>query len=151
MDFETASDYRSPFCTLGRRLMPYPPDLKAAARRHLLAANILDSTDRRDVAGYLYGIAAECGIKALMQQAGFRLSQSRENDPYYAHFPALRTLLRNRLEGRNAAVLRRHIYNDNFFSEWDISMRYGKGASISARAIDQWKLQAISVVGSIDT
>jgi len=100
--------------------MAYAPDMRAAARRHLEAADILDPTNRRDVAGYLYGIAAECGVKALMMQIGLRPLANRENDPYYAHFPMLKTLLRNRLEGRNATILRRHILNDRFFSDWDI-------------------------------
>jgi hypothetical protein len=125
--------------------------MRAAARRHLEAADILDPTNRRDVAGYLYGIAAECGVKALMLEIGFRPLASRENDPFFAHFPTLKTLLRNKLEGRNATVLRRHVLNDNFFSDWDITMRYSKGNQIPTRLLDQWKAQAVSVIGSIGT
>ena len=131
--------------------MPYAPDMRAAARRHLEAANILDTTNRRDVAGYLYGIAAECGVKALMQQAGFKPLTNGQHDPYYAHFPALKTLLKNKLEGRNATVLRRHVLDDRFFSDWDITMRYSKGSQIPTRLIDQWRAQAVSVISSMDT
>ncbi|WP_155500020.1 hypothetical protein [Pseudomonas chlororaphis] len=131
--------------------MAYSPDMRAAARRHLEAANTLDTTRRRDVAGYLYGIAAECGVKALMQQAGFKSPTNGEHDPYYAHFPALKTLLKNKLEGRNATVLRRYVLSESFFSGWDITMRYSKGSQIPDRLLDQWKAQATSVIGSIDT
>jgi hypothetical protein len=125
--------------------------MRAAARRHLEAANTLDLTNRRDVAGYLYGIAAECGIKAMMQQIGLRSPTNGDHDPYYAHFPALKTLLKNKLQGRNATILRRHILNEKFFSGWDITMRYSKGSQIPSKLIDQWKVQAISVISSIDT
>ncbi len=41
----------------------YPRDFPASARRHLVAADRLIGTDRTDVAGYLYGWAAECALK----------------------------------------------------------------------------------------
>lgn len=131
--------------------MAYPPDMRAAARRHFEAADKLDVTSRRDVAGYLYGIAAECGIKAMMEDAGFKILAERGRDPFFAHFPELRTMLRDKVEGRNATALRRFIINDNFFSEWAIQMRYCKGKEIKDKLIDRWKMQAKDVVGSIGT
>ncbi|HYN77965.1 MAG TPA: hypothetical protein VES73_09240 [Lamprocystis sp. (in: g-proteobacteria)] len=50
--------------------MSYTPDLTAAARRHLAAAEALADGASRRVAGYLYGIAVECAIKAMMREAG---------------------------------------------------------------------------------
>ncbi len=47
--------------------MAFTPHMPTAARRHLEAAEILfGNTTRMDVSGYLYGIAAECAVKALM-------------------------------------------------------------------------------------
>lgn len=131
--------------------MRYDPDMRAAARRHLEAAHTLDKTKRRDVAGYLYGIAAECGVKALMQQAGFKKPKAGDKDPYYVHFPELKTLLRNKIQGRNASLLRKHILIPELFHEWDIKMRYSKGSQIPVHRLNQWKAQAVSIVGSIDT
>lgn len=131
--------------------MSYQPDMKAAARRHLEAADMLDTTRRRDVAGYLYGIAAECGIKALMQQAGFTSPANGEPDPYYAHFPTLKSLLQNKIQGRNCTNLRRHLEIKDFLSGWDIRMRYARGSQIPVATLNRWKAQAKSVVGSIDT
>ncbi len=45
----------------------------SAARRHLSDAQTLLSAARPDNAAYLAGYAAECGVKAVMTQAGFRM------------------------------------------------------------------------------
>lgn len=66
----------------------YPRDLTGSARRHLLAADRLIETDRVDVAGYLYGWAAECALKQIMFDSGMReLAQDkRRDDPYLRSF-----------------------------------------------------------------
>ncbi len=46
--------------------MAFTPHMPTAARRHLEAAEILfGHGSRLDVSGYLYGIAAECAVKAF--------------------------------------------------------------------------------------
>lgn len=131
--------------------MAFPPNMKAAAQRHFNAAEELNTGHRRDVAGYLYGISAECAIKAMMFEAGFKPSDIRGNDPFYLHFPHLRTALRDTMTGRRAAPLARLISNDSFFSHWDIDMRYCKGDEILAGWVDSWSAQARDAVGSIGT
>lgn len=66
--------------------------MRRAAFRHLQAAEMLANTDRRDVAGYLFGIAAECALKHMMASSGMRpLPESqRRDDPFYAHFEELK-------------------------------------------------------------
>ena len=76
-------------------LMAYSTNMPASARRHLIAADRLNAGARRDVAGYLYGIAAECAIKAMMIDAGYRPLIDRRNDLFFLHFPELRTALLN--------------------------------------------------------
>lgn len=132
--------------------MPYNPSMTSAARRHLLAADILfQESSRRDVAGYLYGIAAECAIKAMMIDAGHRPKENSKDDPLFAHLPQLRTLLRDYQFGRNGAILLRFINDDSFFSQWDIKMRYCKGSEIDNKWITTWKEQASHAVDSIGT
>lgn len=133
--------------------MAYIPDMASAARRHLLAANILYSEKTRiDVAGYLYGIAAECAIKAMMLDAGIRPNlENRKADPFFAHFPDLRTMLKDTLQGRKSATLRLKIENDNFFSQWDIEMRYCKSSDIKDSWVETWKEQANDIVSCIGT
>lgn len=51
----------------------YASDMRRTAYRHLAAAeHLYTSTDRQDVAGYLFGIAAECAFKQIMIDSGMR-------------------------------------------------------------------------------
>lgn len=135
--------------------MTFEPDMPAAAQRHLAAANILNTNEGRpDVAGYLYGIAAECAIKAMMLDA--RLwpvpdPANRAGSPYYAHFPELRTLLRDSLQGRRGTPLITFVNRDSFFNNWSTNMRYAKGSSVNPQWINAWSQQAKDAVGAIGT
>ena len=129
--------------------------MPAAARRHLIAADLLNADkDRVDVAGYLYGIAAECAIKAMMLEANLWPlpdPAKRAGNPYYAHFPELRTMLRDGLQGRRGTPLIRFVSRNNFMSNWSTNMRYAKGSSIDVAWVKLWSQQAQDAVGAIGT
>lgn len=133
--------------------MPYAVDFPAAARRHLAAADSLSMGHRRDVAGYLYGLAAECALKAMMREAGlqFIVSASRRDDPFWAHFPELRTLLRDALQGRRGTPLVTYVQNEAFMSNWSTRMRYSNGRDIRNEWIAAWQQQARQAVASLGT
>lgn len=132
--------------------MAFSTDMSAAAKRHLTAAELLfDPKGRKDVAGYLFGIAAECAVKAMMFEAGLRPERDNRDDPFYKHFPMLRTLLRDTLQGRKAATLLNLINSHEFMNNWSTSMRYSNGKDIDDRWIDNWAKQARQVVASIGT
>lgn len=134
--------------------MAYGANLPASARRHLEAADELYETNRRrDVAGYLYGIASECALKAMMEDAGLRRldNEKRRQDPFYAHFPALKTQLRDSQLGRNGAILARFINDPRFMSQWDTAMRYSKGDEIRPGLVESWRAQARDIVSAIGT
>jgi hypothetical protein len=133
--------------------MKYKPDLTKSARRHLIAANALVATDRKDVAGYLYGIAAECAIKAMMLQAGIsQLSPTkRREDPYYLHYPQLPSALRDRLKGRVSTPLLHIVNNVNFLEKWSTDMRYANGKEIKMAWVVQWGIQAKQAVNLMGT
>jgi hypothetical protein len=128
--------------------MAYSQDYAASARRHLGAADHLDKTDRRDVAGYLYGVAAECALKEMMRQSGIRpLPRERKReDPFYAHFAAIKSLLLDQLQGRRSGELRRFAEDPKFMQEWDTDMRYAPGRDVKAAWVDRWKKQAKQIV-----
>lgn len=124
--------------------MSYGFNLENAALRHYEAGECLYSNShRQDVAGYLYGIAAECAIKELMRRSGMRPNEleNRKGDPFFAHFPELKTLLCNRIYGRNSHVIQRFI-DASFMHEWDIKMRYAPASDIQARKVERWREQA---------
>lgn len=132
--------------------MPFTIDLPASARRHLEAANLLVQR-KPDVAGYLFGIAAECAIKAMMQEANIRPKslEQRRDDPFFAHFPELRTMLRDMQLGRNAKPLIDFIEDDSFMNNWATGMRYCAGREIRSEWISAWANAAGQAVASIGT
>lgn len=131
--------------------MAFPVNMPAAARRHLQAAESLSQGHRRDVAGYLYGIAAECAIKAMMLDIGLRPTVARRDDPFFLHFPELRTALLNQLQGRLSTPLSHFLTNDSFLSNWAIEMRYCKGDEVLDRWVRSWAAQARNAVASMGT
>lgn len=132
--------------------MGFGLDLPASARRHLEAANYL-RTRRPDVAGYLFGIAAECAIKAMMLDANIRPMdrQARRQDPFFAHFPELRTMLRDMKLGRGARSLLRYVEDASFMNNWSTDMRYAHGRDVQAKWVDAWAEHARQAVASIGT
>jgi hypothetical protein len=133
--------------------MPFGTDMPAAARRHLLAAEELNAGMRHDRAGYLYGIAAECAVKAMMLEAGMRpISEHKTTgDPFFAHFPDLKTTLRDTLKGRRSSRLIGYIGNKAFMNNWSTRMRYCHGREIRIQWVQAWAQQAKQVVAAIGT
>lgn len=130
--------------------MAYKMDLKGSARRHLLAAQVLDKQigagDRppcRAVAGYLFGLAGELAVKAIMSDSGIKPlpSDQRRYDPFYAHFPELKRMLAT-AHGRRAAPLRKISEDRGLFRNWDTSMRYAPTKEIRAEWVDGWRRAA---------
>jgi hypothetical protein len=130
--------------------MAFTAKMLEAARRNLEAADQLDTGRRRDVAGYLYGIAAECAIKEMFRVVAVQPEHDKDAI-LYAHFPKLRTLLRDALGGRGSKPLWRFILNDAFLHNWDVKMRYADARQIPNDWVDDWKKQAKDVVGAMET
>lgn len=123
--------------------MGYPLRYAESARRHKQAADALFDGPRKEVAGYLYGIAAECAVKQLMSDSGMRpLGDSeRREDAFYAHFPSLKTMLL-RAHGRRQGELVRLSRDGSFMRQWDTDMRYTGRADIDGKLVEGWKTDA---------
>lgn len=133
--------------------MAFTPNMADAARRNLAAANVL-APDNFQVAGYLFGIAAECAVKAMMLEGRMTpsLPDNREkDDPFYAHFPELRTRLRDVLQGRALAHLSRLVGDDSFMSQWAIEIRYAGKNQVESAWVEKWQKQAKTAVDLIGT
>lgn len=139
--------------------MAYKRDLKSAARRYLRAAQILHTNAEAGaqpgcaaVAGYSYGLAGELAVKELMRQAGIRElpEKDRKDDPFYAHFPTLKTLLLQQIKGRRSGKLSEICNNNKHFHNWHIAMRYAPTKDIKGKWITNWKTSAETLVGSME-
>lgn len=123
--------------------------MRAAAFRNLLAGEILDGTDRRDRAGYLYGWAAECGLKALMLRLGMKESVDKDRgDPFWAHFPELKQSIRDHDQGRKFVDLKKYT-TGRYMEYWHTSMRYSDGKAIRNEWVDRWHEDAKTITGEI--
>ena len=135
--------------------MSYSIDYRRAARRHLEAAEKLSSArpKRQDVAGYLYGISAELAVKEVMRDSGMRplAVTNRRDDPFYAHYPELKTMLRDKAFGRRHGELRRIADDSRLMQNWDITMRYAPATDIQADWVQRWAEQARELVSRMDT
>ena len=133
--------------------MAYEPNLPAAARRHQAAAKSLDlpmPEGRPDVAGYLYGIACECALKALMARAGLKSTGKRSEDPFFLHFPAIKTALRDSLTGRSKSALLRYALDQSLMQGWDVAMRYAHGKDIKEASVRLWERQATGMLNAME-
>jgi hypothetical protein len=134
--------------------MAFTHKLPEAARRHLQAAEILyaEPGHRRDVAGYLFGIAAECAIKHMV--IPIRMPPEHDKQKIvYSHFPELRSLLRDALSGRRFAgtPLFRFVFQDAFMNNWDTAMRYADARQIKEDWVRDWQRQARDAVSALET
>jgi hypothetical protein len=139
--------------------MAYGQDLAGSARRHFTAADRLYDDDRparspgsKAVAGYLYGLAGELALKHMMKDSGMRpLEDSqRRDDPFYAHFPQLKTLLRDSALGRRHAELLGHATKNELFQDWHTNMRYAPTTDVQQTWTTLWRDQAKALVDSMD-
>jgi hypothetical protein len=136
--------------------MAYGRNLSKSAHRHFKAAELLyaDTTvhqNHKSVAGYLYGIAGELAVKELMRKSAIQELDQKEhhNDPYYKHFPELKTLLKDST-GRRAEELRRIAEDTKLFQFWDTSMRYAAGSAVQLKWVDAWKESAKSLLDRME-
>jgi hypothetical protein len=140
--------------------MAYRKNLSTAAKRHLRAANELQIMTTagaqpgcKAVAGYLFGLAGELAVKVMMRDSGMTpLSEAlRRDDPFYAHFPELKSRLRDTAKGRRAGELRIIAETAALFQYWDTDMRYAPTDDIKDVWIDAWKTNAHDLVNQMET
>jgi len=119
----------------------FKSNMTKAAHRNWSAAERLRNAEvpDRTTAGYLYGIAAECAIKALYRDISWT-TDSRDG-PVYAHFPQLKSRLRDAISGRGASQLARFT-EQQYMEGWAIEIRYSDGALPDAVTLDRWRAHA---------
>jgi hypothetical protein len=129
--------------------MAYNIDLTASAKRHWHDGETLLAARRPQAAGYHFGFAAECALKLVLFRHGIPRPENRRNDPYWAHFPELRTILIRDGRGRLSQRLYDQIAKSSFMQDWNTDMRYAvDGSVLEARAI-LWRDQADALFGLI--
>lgn len=139
--------------------MAYSHNYQIAARRHFKAAEMLYAQNAggaqpgaKAVAGYLYGLAGELAVKQMMIQSGMRPLESdqRRDDPFYKHFPELKTFLQSAANGRRSGELLSMARTAQIFQEWSTDMRYAPTLEVSAGRVDGWQRDAKKLIGQME-
>lgn len=140
--------------------LTYKQNLPIAARRHLRAAEELHGLTQsgsqpgcKAVAGYLFGLAGELAVKCMMLDSGMlpASKEQRSDDPFYKHFPVLKTLLRDQIRGRRAGELRAIAESDTLFQFWDTTMRYAATSEIPEARVAAWRRSANELILRMDS
>lgn len=133
--------------------MGYSRSYALSSKRHRQAADELYAGPRKDVAGYLYGVAAECAVKELMRLSGMMpLSEElRREDPFFVHFPKLKTLLALRATGRRQGELEKLSRDGSFMREWDTDMRYAPKEDIPEKMVEGWRRNAALALSMMES
>ena len=149
---------RSALSCLHVSAMAYSHNYQISARRHLKAAETLYGQDgggaqpgAKAVAGYLYGLAGELAVKQMMTPSGMRplAEEQRRNDPFFKHFPELKSQLQTAATGRRSGELLTIARTAQTFQEWSTDMRYAPTQEIPARRVDGWKDDAKKLVNQM--
>lgn len=102
------------------------------------------------MAGYLYGLASELALKQLMIESGIQElpPANRKSDPYYLHFPEIKTALLNSNLGRSDSRLLQYT-SARVMKDWDLRMRYAPGKEIADDLVAAWGEDARNLVGKM--
>ncbi len=120
-----------------------PVDYRDAAARHFEDANHLHSMGRWANADHLFGLSAECALKAVMLALGMRMNPKKPDKPearYAVHIDKLWMQFPAFASGRQAAKYAALMEpQSNPFQSWDVNQRYHHRSEITRERADQHK------------
>lgn len=104
-----------------------------AANRHAKDAELLDSSSRTSNANHLWGMAAECALKAVLRAlAGPALfmADGTPKPPYRQHIDHLWPEVITFFSGRSEVYLTSLLPATNPFNAWSVRGRYAADADV---------------------
>jgi hypothetical protein len=129
-----------------------PRDFYAAMKRHWRDAELLSSQDPKRLANadHLYGLAAECGLKALIEKADKPLDIDNNPDhreKYKKHINATWAHYETFRNGRLATYA---LGPTNPFNNWLIDQRYASESHFDDNRIEGHRLGAQAVYDLVE-
>lgn len=108
-------------------------DFADAASRHWKDAELLHQHRRWPNADQLYGLAAECGLKAVMQGLGMALTPDGrpQQDEHRVHIDNLWSTFSDFASGANEAVYAALLTQPSPFADWSIHQRYWSSNAVT--------------------
>ncbi len=118
------------------------PDYLDAMDRHWLDAEVLFKKQPQGLANadQLYGLSAECGLKALMLKLGMKLKDNRpEHKKDQKHADAIWCRYETYRQGRMTAAVLALNPNKKPFSDWRIHHRYASRSCFQQGEVQKHK------------
>ena len=128
-----------------RLAVVHPADFANAHLRHWEDAESLFRAGRWANADQLYGLSAECGLKAVMVANGLRVKADKSpRDEYRKHINdnTLWGGFRAFVQGRQTGQLLHHLPQSNPFASWRIANRYANGVHFNKQSVDPHRAAA---------
>jgi hypothetical protein len=118
-----------------------------AATRHQKDASLLFENKRWPNADQLYGLAAECALKAIMQALGMPLwdDGAPKERKHRRHIDRLWNEFLTFANGKAGATIVRALPADNPFDDWCIAQRYQPSSAILPERVAAHKEAASQV------
>ncbi|MFW5640671.1 MAG: SAM-dependent methyltransferase [Thermodesulfobacteriota bacterium] len=119
-----------------------PVDFRDAAERHWEDAEYLMADTRTANADHLYGLSAECALKAVMLALGMALRPDGAPDDrrHRVHINQLWNEFESFADSRNGACYASKLADvPNPFMDWDVNQRYDQRTGITPAVAETHK------------
>ena len=124
---------------------------QAAERSHSAAVVLIgvDTPAHNAVAGHVLGLAAECGLKALLGGVGILdplTGGVPRDDPHFCHIEVLWPLTQFTLSGRSGARIASQLPQGHPFSSYLVDQRYADDADVPVHELPAWREATTAVM-----
>ena len=118
--------------------MVHSADFANAHVRHWRDAELLFRAGCWANADQLYGLSAECGLKAVMVADGLSIDTdgSPRNRKYMKHVDTLWDIFCAFVQGRPTGRLLHHLPQPNPFASWSLGNRYASDVHFNEQTVD---------------
>lgn len=119
-------------------MLSLDPHFSEAAARHFRSGDRLIAENEFAEAGYLYGLAAECAVKAVLAPNNTLPKKLRK------HFPELVDAVLDYAEGRSIGRLAEELSRTKqpYLAGWHTDVRYAGNKSVPCDQAEQWRMDA---------
>ncbi len=120
-----------------------PLDFRDAAKRHWKDAEYLLEDERFANADHLFGMSAECALKAVMLSLGMQMVGNMPEKTYAKHINLLWDLFGTFANSRNGARYALQISGTpNPFSNWTVNQRYDSRTDFTPGVVEDHRTAA---------
>lgn len=127
-------------------------DFRDASDRHLEDAELLLAQTREANADHMFGLSAECSLKAVMLALGMAVNAdgAPADRGHKVHMPELWAAFQSFAEGRLASRYLEPLDKANPFSDWAVDQRYWARAAITISAASSHRTAAAQCRQSLE-